>query len=254
TMFLYDLDTGAVHELAHAPHVNGQPVHGPNTPPVVSKNHVIWSESLAPIQQGNDASLQNAVVRIEDLTTGQVTTLATKAGQSNLSWPWACWGQITSGSGGYVEFKNLVTGQQEQLHSQPATIALNGSSVVYDDSVSVYFIDDITKGANNPATIVQANPAQEEHYEFVSLSDRLISWRQDDQQGTVWDRAQQRIVILPMTNPVQQPLSWSGQHILVWFDPETQAQQTYDAQHNFTPTPTIDVIDTTTLPTTAPGG
>lgn len=251
TAFIYNRDTGQVRELAQAFHVNGQATAGPNTPPVVSNNHVIWSEALAPIQQGNDASLQNAVVRIEDLTTGQVTTLATKAGESNLAWPWACWGQITTGGGGYVVFKNLVTGLQEQMQSQPATIALSGNSVAYDDTSSAYLIDDLSKGVNTVQTVATAAVGQGEHIEFVSLNNRLVGWSQQSTQPPVWDRVQKRLVILPVMNGESD--SWVGGRLLMWLEPEPAAQAAQDEQKGLDPTPTINVVDTSTLPTTPPG-
>ena len=257
TMFLYNRDTMQVTELARAPRgPDGRAAPGPTTPPVVSGGHVLWSQPLAPITQGDDASLNNIVVRLEDLATGQVTTLATRAGQSTLAWPWAAWGQITTGGGGYMTLKNLVTGQERHLPRQPATLALSGTSVAYDDTTAVYLIDDVTAGTDpttaGPGVEIARAANEAEHLEFVTLNDRLVAWRQQVPQPPVWDRAQHRIVRLPTTNGESE--SWVGGHTLIWFEPEPQAQTQQDERNGLNPLVTMNVIDTTSLPPAPPQG
>ncbi len=252
TMFLYNRDTGQVAELASAPRdATGHAAPGPNTPRVVSKGYVIWSQPLAPITQGNDASLKNAVVRLKDLATGQITTLATRAGQSTLAWPWAAWGQITSGTGRYITLKNMLTGQELRLQQQPVTVVLCGPSLAYDDTSGVYVNDDFStntgSGVVNPGVSIAAPRNVAEHLEFVTLNNRLVAWSQQIEQPPIWDRLLQRSVLLPTTNGRSD--SWVGGRTLVWFEPEPQAQMTQDERNGLTPLETLNVIDTTTLPT-----
>lgn len=252
TMFLYNRDTGQITQLARAPHdATGHAAPGPNTPPVVSKGHVIWSQPLAPITQGDDASLKNVVVRLEDLATGQITTLATRAAMSTLAWPWAAWGQITSGTEGYITLKNMLTGQELRLQQQPATVVLCGPSLAYDDTSGVYVNDDVTTNAGsgvvNPGVSIAAPRNVAEHLEFVTLNNRLVAWSQQIEQPPVWDRLLQRPVLLPTTNGKSD--SWVGGRTLVWFEPEPQSQVTQDERNGLTPLETLNVIDTTTLPT-----
>jgi hypothetical protein len=54
------------------------------------------------------------------------------------------------------------------------------------------------------------------------------------------------LVILPVKNG--QSESWVGGRTLVWSEPETKGQQDQDARTNLLPTPTLNVVDTTTLP------
>lgn len=241
TLFAYDRKSGQTRQIAQAVSINGQPVQGLSPKPVLSNGRAIWGQAIGPISAD---SLSNAVVRIEDLATGQVTTLATKAGNPYLAWPWALWGQISTGSDGYVLLKNLENGQSAQLNEQPTGIGMAGTSLVYDNTTSVYFIQDITRGLDHPQVLATA-ANEADHLQFVTLDERLIAWSQDS-ATQVWDRAEQRLVVLPVTNG--QSDSWVGGRTLVWLEPETKAQQDQDTRNNLIPTPTFNVVDTSTLP------
>lgn len=236
TLFLYNRDTGQTTEVAAAPKVNGQAVSGPNTPPVISGGHMIWSESLAPVKPGDIASLKNAVVRVDDLSTGKITTLATSAAESILSWPWAAWGQVTSTGSGYVQFKNLETGQEARLSQQPTTVALDGVSVAYDDNTNGFLVNDFTKSASTQQQI-----AASQDVEWMTLNDRLAAWKQDVTQPIVWDRLFNRPVVLPEQNTAKSAEAWVAGNLLVWWQSQNVEQQI---------PPVLQIVDTTTLPTT----
>lgn len=249
TMFALNRDTGRVIQLARAPRQNGQPAPGPSSPPVVDNGQVTWSQATAAVTPGDPTSLNKVVVRLEDLATGAVTTLATAGGQATLAWPWAAWAHSTGGGDGYVALKNLITGQELHLQQQPATFVLAGTSLAYDDSESVTLVDDITKNLNDGTIVASAaNPG--DHLEFVSLGDRLVAWNEQSTQPPVWDRAQHRLVILPVQNGMSD--SWVGRRVLLWFEPEPAAQQARDERNGLIPTPTLNVVDTTVLPITPP--
>lgn len=257
TMFLYNRDTGQVSELARAArNADGTAAPGPSSPPGVGGGYVIWSQSLKPVIQGDDASLRSSVVRLKNLTTGQVTMLATKAGMSTLAWPWAAWGQMTVGTGGYIALKNLVTGQELRLQRQPATIALRGTSLAYDDLTAVYLNEDITVqnvgGIVDPGVRIAAAANEAEHLEWVTVSDRLVAWDQQIAQPPVWDRVLRREVLLPTTNGTSG--AWVGGRVLLWFEPPPQDQAERDKRKGLNPLSTLNVIDTTTLPTSPPRG
>jgi hypothetical protein len=244
-LFAYDRQSGQVRQLGQAALNNGKPVQGPSPMPVVDHGKVIWGQPIGPVSPG---TLDNAVVRMDDLATGQVTTLATKAGNPYLAWPWVAWGQITTGSNGYVTLKNLETGQSEQLPAQPASLEIVGMSVAYDDTTSVFLINDIAQGTDHQQILATAANVTD-HLQFVSLNDRLVAWSQST-VTQVWDRALRRLVVLPVINGESD--SWVGGRTLVWLEPEPKAQQDQDTRNGLTPTPTFKVIDTTTLPA-APG-
>jgi hypothetical protein len=245
TLFAYDRKSGQARQLAQATLDNGQPVHGPSPMPVIDHGKLVWGQ---PIGLVSPDTLDNAVVRMEDLATGQTTTLATKAGNPYLAWPWVAWAQITTGSNGYVALKNLATGQTQHLQEQPSSMEIAGASLAYDDTTSVYLISDIAQGTDNQQSLATA-ANQVDHLQFVSLNDRLVAWSQNT-VTQVWDRVQRRLVVLPVTNGESD--SWVGGRTLVWLEPESKAQQDQDSRNNLIPTPTFNVIDTTTLPT-APG-
>jgi hypothetical protein len=237
TLFLYNRDTGQTTEVAAAPKVNGQPVSGPNTPPIISGGHMIWSQPIGPVKQGDSASLQNAVVKLEDLSTGKITTLATGAGLSTLSWPWAAWGvyPTQSDSQGYMEIKNLQTGQDIHLPEQPATLVLDGVSVAYDNNSAAFLINDITKYHSDPQQI-----ASSQDIEWVTLNDRLVGWKQDTTQPIVWDRLFNRPVTLPEQNTADSTESWAVGNLLVWWKYQDVVHET---------PPVLQIVDTSTLPT-----
>lgn len=241
TLFAYDRQSGQTRQIAQATQINGQPVQGPSPMPVVDHGQVVWGQATGPV---SPETLDNAIVRMEDLTTGHVTTPATKAGNPYLAWPWVAWGQLATGSGGHVVIKNLESGQSLEIQKQPTGLAIVGTSLAYDDTTSVYLIGDITHGIDNPQMLATAvNEA--DHLQFVTLNERLVAWTQDS-VTQVWDRAEQRLVSLPVTNG--QSDSWVGGRTLVWLQPESKEQQDQDSRNNLIPTPIFNVLDTTTLP------
>jgi hypothetical protein len=187
TLFAYNRQSGQVHQLAQAVTAIGQAVPGPSPLPVVNVGRAIWGEAMRPV--GPD-TLDNAVVRLEDLASGQVTTLATGAGNPDLAWPWALWDQFDLSNGtatsttgqtpSYVVIKNLSTGQTERLADQPATIVIDGTSVAWDDITStqqssssdVSLIDDITQGTNAYTQLVSGSDT----FQYVTLNTRLVAW------------------------------------------------------------------------------
>ena len=244
TLFAYNRQSGQTRTLAQAIRANGQPVQGSAPLPVVSNGRVAWGQAIGSVSPD---TLSNAVVRMENLATGQVTTLATKAGNPYLAWPWIAWGQITTGSDGYVTLKNLENGQSRQLQAQPASLGMVGTSLAYDNTTSVYLITDITQGMESARMLATATN-EADHLQFVTLNDRLVAWSQDS-VTQVWDRAERRLVTLPVTNG--QSDSWVGGRTLVWLEPESQAQQDQDSRNNLIPAPTFNVIDTASLPVPA---
>jgi len=245
TLFAYNRHTGQVRQLTQAARAGGQPVAGPAPYPVVSAGYVIWGQAIGSV---GPSTLDNAVVRMEDLATGQVRTLATRAGIPDLSWPWALWGQFSSTAGssgtGAIVITNLSTGQTEQLAQQPASISMADTSLAWDDTTSVYLLDDFTKGTNTSTQLAYAsNPG--DHLQFVTLNDRIVAWTSDS-ETQVYDRAEHRLVTLPVSSG--RGVTWVGGHILLWMNPEPQSQQDYDTSHQLIPTPTLNIIDTSALP------
>jgi hypothetical protein len=78
------------------------------------------------------------------------------------------------------------------------------------------------------------------------MSARLIGWTQVG-PAEVWDRLLGVFVDLPIRNG--QSATWVHGNTLVWLDPEPPEAQRDDVEKNLYPTPDINVIDVTTLPT-----
>jgi len=245
TMFAYNRQTGQVTKLGQAVRVNGQPIAGSYLSPVVSQDEVIWSEPIAPVVQNDSSTLKNNVTYLENLAAGTVTTLATAAIGAYLELPWALWGTYTPSGSGYILFKNLVTGEVRQLQQEPATIVIHGTSAAYDDSNSVYLIDDFTK---TPVTGVQiAAPTDAApHLEFVTLDDRFVAWRAQTGTPTLYDRIHKRIIRLATypdfsnASAISDPILEGG--LIVWPDPVDVLSS------NGLQSTTLNIIDTRTLP------
>jgi hypothetical protein len=241
TLFAYNRQSRQVKRLAQAVKVNGQAVPGPAPMPSVAHGMVLWGQPLGPV---SPTTLENAVVKLENLATDSVTTLATRAGNpTGMSWPWVMWGQVTTGANGYIVLRNLSTRQEVQIQSQPGSVSIAGASMAYTDLKTIYLLDDFTQSTTNYHVILSVS--EPDHLQFITLNNRLIAWTQDT-TTQVWDRTEHRLVTLPISNGKSD--SWVGGHTLVWLDPESKAQQDQDTRDNLIPTPTFNVMDTNTLP------
>lgn len=230
TLFAYDRQSHVVRQIAQAVRGESGPVHGPVPYPIVDHGHVLWGQAIGEV--GSD-TLQNAVVMSEDLSTSEKSTLATRVGSPNLNWPWASWDQQTTESDGSVVLHNLANGQQVTLAAKPATVAIAGTSIAYDDQYSVHLIDDFTSSTLNAQLITGATSG--DYTEFTTINDRLIGWISTS-NSLVYDRVEHRLVALPASTGVTPGVvRWVGRHLLIWFDAST-----------------IYVIDTRTLPSTPP--
>lgn len=243
TLLGYNRRTGGVTQLAAAVHQQGHAIPGPYPTPVVSHDHVIWGEAIGPITTDN---YDNAVVRLTDLLSGHITTVATRAGLPVLSWPWAAWDQQSSGPNGYMALKNLETGQTTQIAGQPATFVLWGTSAAYDDVQSVSLLDDFTRDSTHPLLLQLVS--QLFHLQFVTLNDRIVAW-QSDGPPQVYDRLERRLVTLPVAT--REITAFVSGRLLVWLDEEPPDQQAKEPP-NWAAAATILVLDTTTLPTAPP--
>ena len=250
-MFAYNRHTGQVERLGQAVKgANGQAVPGPFSGPVVDHDHVIWSQVIGPATSQQDTSKD--VVRLEDLTTGQVTTLASGAVYANLSWPWAVWAQEGANSAGWIEFRNLLTGKTTRLDDKPSYLALAGTSVAYiDNNSTLYQIDDVTQGTSNPQMLWSAPP--NEYLDFVTMNDRLIGWNQNS-AAMVYDRQLRRFVTLPLVYS-QISASIVIGRTLIWGDgvPASQQQQESQICHG-EQAGILNVVDTSALPTSIASG
>lgn len=234
TLFAYNRRSGMSTQLAAAIHQNGQAIAGPYPTPSVSHDKVIWAEATGPITTDN---YDNAVVQLTDLPTRQTTTVAPRASAPSMSWPWAAWAQESSGSNGYVALKNLATGQTLQLPQQPVTVTLSGTSAAYDDVHSVNLLDDFTRDTAHPLLLVQVSDPN--HLQFVTLNDRIVAF-QSDTTAWVYDRLERRLVVLPVA--AQEITAFVSGRLLVWWGQAPAGQE-----------PTLQVVDTTTLPATPAG-
>ena len=238
-LYAYDRVNGSSKEIAQASMTAGKPVPGPLTRPFVDHGRVVWAQFIGPFGPG---TLRNAVVRMANLATGATTTLAVSAGQPTFSWPWVSWGVATGTGSGHTLLTNLETGAHLRLDVRPATLALTGTSVAYNDadSQALFLIDDIRRKPPNALLVLRAEPTSGIHFEWPTLSARILAWAQVE-TTLVYDRAERRLVVLPVSHMAVS--SWVGGRLLVWYD--SIAMQQGETR---LPAPIIHVIDTTTLP------
>ncbi|MEO7002992.1 MAG: hypothetical protein ABI068_14345 [Ktedonobacterales bacterium] len=264
-MFLYNHQTDTITRRIQSPDgevtqlVNDTALFGATSGPVVSGDAVIWSQPTSPIVSNTD-NPNKIAVKIENLTTGVVTTLATGAQNVALSWPWAMWIQIVPNynpDGGDVTFRNMLTGQTIPLHLTGG-VALDGVSIAYDAPVLpgignsgavMNLVPDITR-STQPQQIAAA-PSITQPYDAATSNDRLVTWYENDPQMQVWDRVEKRLVALPL--PSQAGGGWVGGRILLWVTPAPGPEgQPHDGLQPLQTLQTLNLVDTATLPTTAP--
>ncbi len=238
-LFAYDRVTGTSHEVAQTATAGGSPVPGPVSGPVVDHGRAFWAQFVDPL---GSAKPRHAVVRMANLDTGVSTTPAVSAGQPTFSWPWVSWGVATGTGSGHTLLTNLETGAHLRLDVRPATLTLTGTSVAYNDadSQALFLIDDIRRKPPNALLVLRAEPTSGIHFEWPTLSTRILAWAQVE-TTLVYDRAEHRLVVLPVSHMAVS--SWVSGRLLVWYDSIAQQQGELRL-----PTPFLHVIDTTTLP------
>jgi hypothetical protein len=253
-MFVYNLQTGAARLLAQAPRVDGQPVAGPHSGPIVSNGRVIWSQPTAPVTPSDPSSLESVVVRLEDLSSGATRTLATSAGDVVFSWPWVAWDQAISATNGYVALQNLATGQRQQISGMPNAVRLNGASAIVErNNNQATIIADVSQSTTEQ-TVFATDPTKYTYFGSPTIGDRLLAWQESsgDPIPLVWDRVQHVTVILPAINATQATFAWTSGSVLMWYVPEPATQQQADEAKGLSPLGTMCVINTASLPTTPP--
>jgi hypothetical protein len=254
---IYNLRTGAFRRIVSG--VNTTASWGWVSGPIASDGYLMWSQ-LPPENQSTPNGYRNITLRLMNLSTDAISTLATATPSFGFSWPWAGWVVQTGSQGdGYVRFKNLVTGQIEPLKTPPefqsqapSGLALDGATAVYSYAPrQIFTIPDIT----NPLVWqeVYDAPQLSESAEFPTLNDRLITWSSSDNAPIphIFDRKQQALVMLP-SDTTEPSGAWTGGSLLVWQDPAPAAQQTPDAQNHLIAPPTLCVVDTRTLAAAPP--
>jgi hypothetical protein len=196
-LFAADRRTLQVREVAKATTKDGKAVPGPFTFVWVSHGSVVWGQGIdSGIIKGDVA---NAVILRHDLATRTTETIASAAGSPALSWPWVAWEEFPSPGSPRTVVANLDTGWKGSLDTLPATIVLNGRSAAYSakDLHSIWLIDDVT--APSSATQIVRTDGVADYVQWPSLNERIVAWGQDD-DSVVFDRAERRLVRLPVAN------------------------------------------------------
>jgi len=257
TMYVCDLQTGAIRQLAASPQLNEQTQDAPHLGPLVSSGYVVWTEATTPLNTSGGNNYTSVLVQEENLLSGVVTTLTTGAYVEAFSWPWVAWDPIVSNTGNPLTLENLVSHQQWHFNNGPYSVSLDGATVALEDNAAtqVQMIPNAAR-SSTPQTIFALNPAYNVQIGAVSMNARLVAWHgsYDMATPTVWDRAQQVTVTLPTHIWIHAMITYAAGPLLVWTDSaESAAQQQLDDQHNLTGLYTYYVVNTSQLPTKAPG-
>ena len=227
-LMVYNLDTGTTRELAHALHKNGAVLEGPWPVPWVSHDLAVWGQAIGPLT-GPDP-LKNNIAREADLRTDDFRTLADHAGLPAISWPWVAW-QVADVKPGHIQLMNMETGQQERLEGLSPTFTINGVSASYNtsDLHAVCLIEDLAAAAT--ARPIVGDP--DIYYEYITLNDRAVGYRQiDDLERAqrvltqVYDRRLQVLIDLPIGTDLKH--SWAAGPVVVW-QTSTNTSDTFPA-------------------------
>lgn len=240
-LMAYDIKTAHAHEIARATRQAGKPVPGPAPWPQVSNGRLVWGQAIGPLSSAS--SLASAVVRIEDLATGSMTTLRTSAFAPALSWPWVAWVTGSDAASTSIEVRNLTTGRAIRVAAQPSRFALDGSSLVLDDHerlASMALVDDVL---NDPSPRVLARALDNgDHLEWPSINARIVAWNQDS-ITQVYDRAERCLVLI---EGYANPTVVVTERLLLWTS-MPQGQANLDMQKGLRPNYEIYYVDTSTL-------
>lgn len=231
-LYDYSIPTGRVREIARAATKGGKPVPSPLSTVWASHGVIVWGQAVgAGVAEGD---VSNAVVRRADLSTGRVTTVATRAGSPALSWPWLAWESLPADGSWRTVLANLETGWTGSMAATPESMAMSGVSAAFAaaDLHSIWVLDDVSRP--DQARQVARGADETDYLEWPTLNDRVVAWAQNG-QSIVYDRAEGRLVTLPVAAGWASGIA--GRSSLVWVEA--------DADGNAA---SIVVVDTSSLP------
>jgi hypothetical protein len=248
TIYAYNMTTKQMTQLAQADQLNGEAIAGTMPYPIMDHGLIVWAQETA----NSPTDRPRSVVHALDITTGAATTLGVGIDPS-ISWPWVAW-RDESGrdtvrpdvpvASDTLNVRNLQTQEILRMHGSAESLTLDGHALAVCQTRSLDVVTDFTKGLKASTTIL--NVSAPNHLQDVTMSTRLIGWTQVG-PAEVWDRLLRVFVELPIRNG--QGATWVHGKTLVWLDPEPPEAQRDDVDKNLYPTPDINVIDVTTLPT-----
>ncbi|MFN8621120.1 MAG: hypothetical protein U0869_10285 [Chloroflexota bacterium] len=194
----YDRRTGKTRELARNQRDGNALLLGPRPVPRMSGDRVVWGQAVGPLADPDPD--RNAVVRMADLGTGEITTLVDHAFQPAISWPWVGWGTRASGYPQTV-FRNLETGEVRRIDTGYSNLILDGATAAYDamQGQVLCIVDDVAAGA--PRTLASEPYSS---WEWQSINDRVVGFLgpTHDVEGVemptqVYDRQLDALIDLP---------------------------------------------------------
>jgi hypothetical protein len=248
TMYAYNMTTKQITQLAQADRLNGEAIAGTLPYPAMDHHLIVWAQEIANSPTGPPRS----VVRALDIATGATTTLGVGIDPS-ISWPWVAW-RDESGrdkvrpdvpvASDTLSIQNVQTRETLRIHGSAESLTLDGHTLAVCQTRSLDVVNDFTEGLKASTTLLSVNAPN--HLQDLTMNARLIGWTQVG-PAEVWDRLLRVFVELPIRNG--QSATWVDGNTLVWLDPEPPQAQRDDVENNLYPTPDIDVIDVTTLPT-----
>jgi hypothetical protein len=248
TLYAYNVATKQMTQLAQADRLNGEAVAGTMPSPVMDHGLIVWAQETAK----SPTDQPRSVVRALDITTGATTSLGAGL-DPTISWPWVAW-RDESGrdkvrpdvpvASDTLNVQNVQTQEIVRIHGSAESLTLDGRTLAVCQTRSLDAVNDFTKGLKASTTILSVSAPN--HLQDVTMSSRLIGWTQVG-PAEVWDRLLRVFVELPIRNG--QSATWVHGNTLVWLDPEPPEAQRNDVEKNLYPTPDINVIDVTTLPT-----
>lgn len=232
---LHDRETGTTRDLTREVSKTGARLLDAT---LAGDGHLVWAE--APGSSSGQAAPLDAVVRVEDLHTGEVTTLAEQAEYPVASWPWVAWGSTGRRDGDpvLVIVANVATGQQVHLDMSYPTLVLHGASAVYGtfEHHIVCLVDDLAAGT--AARPILADPDTD--IEWMTVNDRAVGFAQQSLNSElgkdptqVYDRRLDALIDLPMI--VGFSATYAVGPLVVWMTP---------TKHWDDPPDLIRVVDT----------
>lgn len=216
---LHDRETGETRDLTREARRAGASLLDAT---LAGDGHLVWA--AAPGSSPGGIEPHAAIVQMEDLDTGEVTTLAERADHPVGSWPWIAWALTgrTDGDPVLVTVANVETGHRVPLDMTYPTLALDGASAVFGtmEHHMVCLVDDLA--ATVAARPILADPDVD--HEWLSINDRAVGLAQRSllrelgkEPTQVYDRRLDALVDLPMI--VGSSATFAVGPLVVWMTP-----------------------------------
>jgi hypothetical protein len=243
-LYAYNRNDRSTHEIARvAKDKDGLPALGSDGSAKIDHGRVVWVEAVP-----DSIGVQDNLVKMMDMQTGHVETLATNGYNLRISWPNVVWVEVQSfallpGSPtptsdeikATVVVFDIETGAKKTLTKpeKPSYIYLYKDSLVWISADhNRLLLTDLNETFEQTIAVVRGG----DYFQEPFMNDRLITWGNQMGEAIVWDRKQNRLITVASKDATQFFVTARN---LVWVAPNSNSSGAPSE---------ISVLDTTQIP------